>query len=385
LSLAGTKWKSRMKLLSTFLAACALGAPAQTSVTTVITKSEGCVAYAFLQFSPDGGELARACGFAPIQLFDTATYNKCRTFRSEIDYTPRLMGFDYSPDGKTMATAQNDGGALIWKADDPGKPVPPNGKPLKPFFGVDEVYALDKPLHVLQPPNAPGDDFASVLSISYSPDGKLILTRHQSGHLKIWNASTWALQSDLTVSEKGNKALFSALAIAPDSKSFVIADMDGLLHLWSLDRKSEIRAIRSPDGAGRPPLDLAFSPDGKTLAVVYVGQRFFDGPVVLWNTADWTAQTMSGYEVAAFSRDGKLLALGRRDDVRLLDLASRTELRFIDIPALKTQVEVFGPNNSPHPGEKVPCGVSGLAFSPDGATLAVNCSEGSLRIVKLRP
>lgn len=373
-----------MKLLTTFLVAWALGAWAQTSVTTVITKSEGCVGSALLQFSPDGGELARACGFAPIQLFDTATYNKSRTFRPEIDHTPELSGFDYSPDGKTMATARNHSGALIWKADDPGKPVPPNGKPMRPFYGVDEVYALDKPLHVLQPPNASGDDFGSVLSINYSPDGKLILTRHQSGNVKIWNASTWALQSELTVSEKGNKALFSALAIAPDSKSFVLADQDGMLHLWSLDSKSEIRVSRLPDGAGRPPLNLAFSPDGKTLAVIYLGQRFFDGQVVLWNTADWTALTKSGYEAAAFSRDGQLLALGGRD-VKLLDPASRKELRTIDIPAIKTQVEVMGAANSPDPSKKIPCGVAALAFSPDAATLAVSCFEGSLRIVKLNP
>ena len=371
-----------MKLL-TFLAACALGALAQTSVITVITKSEGCVASAFLQFSPHGGELARVCGFAPIQLFDTATYNKSRTFRPEIDHTPELSGFDYSPDGKTMATARGRDGALIWQADDPGKPVPRDGEPLKSFFGVDEVYALDKPLHVLQPPS-PSDQFPSVLSINYSPDGKLILSRHGSGHLKIWNASTWALQSELTVSEKGNKALFSALAVAPDSKSFVLADRDGVLHLWSLDSKSEIRAIRSPDSAGRTPVDLAFSPDGKTMAVIDLGQGFFDGQVVLWNTADWTAQTMSGYEAAAFPRDGQLLALGGRD-VKLLDPASRKELRTINIPAIKTMGELVGPANSPDPGKKVPCGVAALAFAPDAATLAVSCSEGSLRIVKLNP
>jgi|SRR6516162_5386904 hypothetical protein len=159
-----------MKLVGAFVAVLALGALAQSSGIPIVIKHEGCFAVMLLQFSPDGSELAQACGLSPIEMFDTTNYRKARTFRSEIDYTPGLKGFAYSPDGKTMATARGHGGAAIWNAADPGKPVtPPNGKPLKSFYGVDELYALDKPLHVLQPPTGSSDEFASVLSITYSP------------------------------------------------------------------------------------------------------------------------------------------------------------------------------------------------------------------------
>jgi hypothetical protein len=47
----------------------------------------------FLEFSPDGRELARGCAFGPIEMFETADYKKARTFRPEIDYTPELTGF----------------------------------------------------------------------------------------------------------------------------------------------------------------------------------------------------------------------------------------------------------------------------------------------------
>jgi len=43
---------------------------------------------------------------------------------------------------------------------------------LKPFYGVDELYAFDKPLQVLLPLTTSSDEFASVLSIHCSPDGK---------------------------------------------------------------------------------------------------------------------------------------------------------------------------------------------------------------------
>ena len=66
--------------------------------------------------------------------------------------------------------------------------------------------------------------------------------------MKIWDASTWTPRGELIVSEKGNRALFSVLAIGPDSKSFIIGDHNGILHLWNLDRKSKILAIPPPGG-----------------------------------------------------------------------------------------------------------------------------------------
>lgn len=365
-----------MKLLCSLLAVT-LSVSAQTISSPVVIKGEGCPLVAFLQFSPDGSELARACAFGPFQLFATTTYDKSLTFRSEVDYTPALNSFAFSPDGKTMATAGYKG-ALIWKTDDPGKPVQ-LGKPLKPFFGVDEVYALDKPLHVLEPPPPSSDEFAKVLSVDYSPDGKFILTKHHNGHVKIWNASTWTLQSELTVGVKGNSILFTALAIAPDSKSFVIGDENGLLHIWNLDSKSETRTVPSPGGMVHIT-HLTFSPDGKILVAIHQGKTFFDAVAMLWNTADWTAHSMPGYGAAAFSPDGQMLALGGRD-IKLLDPASRQELRTIKAPTI-TRGEVLRPG--PDADRELPYSISALALSPDGATVAIGC-PGSVRVLNLKP
>jgi len=259
-----------MKLLPAFLAALAISALAQSIDIPVVIKREGCFAAGSLAFSPDGSALAQTCGFAPIEIFDTTNYRKARIFRSQIDYTPDLRGFAYSPDGKTMATVRPIIGAEIWNAADLGQPVPPkNGESYKSFYGVDELYALDKPLRVLEAPRAPGDEFASAVDVGYSPDGKFLFTKHHNGHVKIWDTSSWTLQREFIVSDKGNSALFSVLAIAPDSKSFVIGDQDGVLHVWNLDSKSETRAIRSPDGSGRMVVNLVFSADGKILVAIH--------------------------------------------------------------------------------------------------------------------
>jgi len=86
---------------------------------------------------------------------------------------------------------------------------------------------------------------------------------------------------------------------------------------------------------------------------------------MIWNTTDWTAEAESGYNCAAFSKDGKLLALGGPD------LAPRH----------------FGQldKDAPEAKEKIPCFVSTLAFSPDGDTLAAGCLEGTVRLLKVAP
>jgi WD40 repeat protein len=151
------------------------------------------------------------------------------------------------------------------------------------------------------------------------------------GHVKIWDTPSWTLQREFIVSDKGNNALFSVLAIAPDSKSFGGGDQDGVLHVLNLNSKSETRAVSSPDGGGKMVVNLVFSADGKILVAIHHGTKLTDGTAVVWNTTDWTSHTLSGYAAAAFSRDGRLLALGG-PDIKLFDSASRKELRTIEVP-----------------------------------------------------
>ena len=126
--------------------------------------------------------------------------------------------------------------------------------------------------------------------------------------------------------------------------------------------------------------DLTFSPDGKTLVAIHQGKTAFDAVAMVWNTADWTTQSMRGHGAAAFSPDGRLLALGGRD-IKLLDPASRKELRTIKAPTV-TKGEVLG--DTPDADREMPYSITALALSPDGATLAVGC-PGSLRVLNLKP
>jgi WD40 repeat protein len=406
-----------MKFVSAFLAVLAFvfGALAQTTSAPVVIK-DGCGMVLFLEFSPNGGELARFCFGYEVVLLDTTSYRRARTFLSETEHTRELQAFAYSPDGTSIATVLGNS-AQVWNAADPGKPVPKE----KSISDVYALYSLDTPLRVLEVHNRSGDYKLNVSSIRFSPDGKLLITIHGNGHMKVWNTSSWTIERELIADpdQKLDGLLFSpdgkllittqangrvkvwntsswvvegelsvadsrllGAAFAPDSKTVMIGDANGALHHWNLATKAEICTLRASESAGNFS-NVAFSPDGKTLVA---GTKLTRGmAVIIWNTTDWIAQTENGYISAAFSKDGKLLALGGLSDIKLIDPDSRKQIRDVELPVMRRGEVGAKDEEDPKANEKVPCLVTTLAFSPDGNTLAAGCLEGTVRVVKMTP
>lgn len=352
-----------MKLVSTFFAVLVSASSAQTPSTAFVIK-DGVGPVVFLRFSPDGGELARICQFGPVMLFDTNGYRKARTFSVGM----RMIA--YSPDRTRMATAEGTDGARIWEAAAKGKPMPESV--------MIELHLLDAPLQVLE---APGQDRKQqVLWAEFSPDGKLLITTQANGHVKIWNTSSWAVEQEPILTD--GEVL--AAVFAPDSKTFMVGDSNGVLHLWSLATKAEIKTLRTPASAGAIR-GVAFAPDGKWLVTTNQSAG-----VMIWNTASWIAQVESGFGAAAFSKDGKLLALGGNhirliDPSRLIGPSSLQQIRSIELPELTLRESGRLFEKQPNADKKFPISIQSLAFSPDGSILAAGCLEGTVRLVKMTP
>jgi WD40 repeat protein len=406
-----------MKFVSAFLTVFGFvfGALAQTPSAPVVIKDE-CAMVLSLEFSPNGGELARFCFGYEVVLLDTSNYRRARTFLSETEHTPELRELGYSPDGTIIATVFGTS-AQVWKAADPGKPVPKE----KSISDVYVLYALDTPLRVLEVHHPSGDSKLNVLSLGFSPDSRLLVTAHGNGHMKVWNTSSWTVERELIAAPDQNldglrfspdgKLLITMHAnghvkvwntsswtvegelivadshllgavFAPDSKTIIIGDKNGVLHDWSLATKAEIRTLRTFEGVGSIS-NVAFSPDGKTMVASYESAK--PRAVMIWNTTDWIAQTETGYLSAAFSKDGKLLALGGLSDIKLIDPDSRKQIRDIELPEMRRGEVGTKDEDDPKAKEKVPCFVMTLAFSPDGDALAAGCLEGTVRLVKMTP
>jgi WD40 repeat protein len=247
----------------------------------------------------------------------------------------------YSPDGSRIATAEGRDGARVWDAALQGKPVPlglpdgklPDAKSIPAGFPL-ELRQLDTPLQVLQAPSR--DTGVRVFWAEFSPDGKRLVTTHANGHVTVWNTSSWKLEADLALTHHEVRAA----TFSPDGNSLVAGDVEGELHRWDLASEAEGKTTRTTLGA---VAGVTFSPDGKTLVTTH--QSASGSGVMIWNTDTWTAVTRQGFGSAAFSQDGKMLALGG-DGIELIDPRSQKEIRRIELPRMTLAKRSAGPKGS---------------------------------------
>ena len=220
--------------------------------------------------------------------------------------------------------------------------------------------ALQKAFPFLVEPNlvglrlAPADHhFGSVNSVSFSPDGKLLVTGSNDNSLRLWDvASGKALKTF-----EGHQGRVNSVAFSPDGKQLASGSGDNSLRLWDV---ASGKVLKTFEGHQDWVMSVAFSPDGKLVA-----SGSDDSSLRLWDVASGKAlKTFEGHQGSvmsvAFSPDGKRLASGSGDNsLRLWDVASRKVLKTFE-----------GHQDW----------VRSVAFSPDGKTLASGSGDNSLRL-----
>jgi len=105
--------------------------------------------------------------------------------------------------------------------------------------------------------NSP-DDSVSVQSVSFSPDGKRIVSGSWDKTLKVWDAQTG--QETLTL--KGHSNTVNSVSFSPDGKRIVSGSYDNTLKVWDAQTGQETLTI---DGHSLGVTSVSFSPDGKRI------------------------------------------------------------------------------------------------------------------------
>ena len=176
-----------------------------------------------------------------------------------------------------------------------------------------------------------------ITDATFCPDGKRLVTRGTRPP-SLWDAATGQRLREF----RGHTDGVRAVAVSPDGKRMVTGTsyqpiragrgrdrfvMDAHLRVWDLDAGAEVRRI---DGYAEC---LAYSPDGKRIAV---GSHSWDGrPTLrLIDAATGAAVRTPALDFrlapfqVAFSPDGKTLAAAGHE-VRLFDLATGTSRRLV--------------------------------------------------------
>jgi WD40 repeat protein len=317
-----------MKRVQWLLMACfGLASAATASAQEVLShrrlmmNANTCDVWA-LAFSPDGKTLAAGRSDGGITLWDVATEKA----RVTLDAHKRgIHSVAFSPDGKTLASASRDKTIRLWNVAT-GKNVAtlegredvvrcvafsPDGKTLASACGArDKTVKLWDMETGRNTRTFPGAGF---LSVAFSPDGKTLAASCFDKTIRLWDAKTGKSTATLT----GRDPFVYSVAFSPDGKTLAsggdwnsdtpsrLSDVKTLL--WDVRTGKTIRILQGDDAVR----NVAFSPDGKTLALATLNYR-----IQLWDVA--TGKRVAADEHAgpavAFSPDGKMLATSGYED-----------------------------------------------------------------------
>jgi WD40 repeat protein len=207
-----------------------------------------------------------------------------------------------------------------------------------------------------------------------SPSRGLLAAAGADGTLRLWNVADPGrprLVSDVLGVDR-NEPLYVA-RISPDGRLLAAAGAGQLVKLWDIANPAKPRPLGALTGPASTIYSIDFSKRGSLIAAATDA-----GQVWLWNIADPSRPVVAGkpltgppgpVESVAFSPDGTVLAAGTANSptdgpgshsVWLWNVADPSRPRpFANMP-------LTGPTQW----------VSGVAFSPDGSTLAASSQDG---------
>jgi WD40 repeat protein/class 3 adenylate cyclase len=282
-------------------------------------------------FSPDGKRFATTSQDKTAKVWDAKTGQLLLTL---IGHTDEAAGIVYSPDGKRIATTSDDHTAKIWDAT--------TGQLLLTLTGHTDAVG----------------------PIAFSPDGTRLVTTGLDETARVWDAMTG--KELLTVTHPG---YFFDVAFHPDGPQIAGSGPDGIVTIWDATTGKESLVLPGASESG-PMLGgwgVAFSPDGKRFALV--SDSIY--PVKIWDatTGEVLLSGNLGHSVPpidiAFSPDGKLAITGGLDQ----------KAKIWDTTAGQVLYTLSGHTQ----------GIIGVAFSPDGTHVATVGFDGTARIWDVTP
>ena len=272
-----------------------------------------------ISFTPDGKWLALKCGNRT-EFWDAVTGKEVRRLESQ----PPGDCLALSADGAWLATADFSS-VLLWDMA--------SGQVRRTLHGHS----------------------SKVTSIAFFPDSQRLATASEDGTVKLCKIANdkegRILKTEFTPGFANN--LPGCMALSPDGRQVALAnDSSGIVKLVELASGKELASLKTGFENYPPELRVAFSPDGRQLAVSSGG---FAKTVEMWDVASSklsrTLQLPATHAtIPAFSPRGDKLALGcSSGEVIVWDAATGQELRTI----------------SPEDGRAF-----AMAWSPDGERLA---------------
>jgi WD40 repeat protein/serine/threonine protein kinase len=312
----------------------------------------------FEEFAPssDGSVVAGGFEGGTIRLWDV------ESGKSRVDILgaqERIESLAFSPDGRVIASGGMDGTIRLWDTE--------SGKALGGWLHGDSVFSLafrpdgrviassggDGTIRLWDAPTGreartplPAD--GANWHLAFSPDGRVIASGGADETIRLWDVQTGRPMGVPLSSGDW----IESLAFSPDGRVIAIGVEDGSIQLWDVQSGRPLGGSRF--GHEHPPSDLVFRHHGKELVSTAT-----DGTVRIWDATQsgsaldriyWPGGQREGGSQScfAFHPNSLIVASSRDGRTVLFDLLTGKML-----------------------GTSMDGGERGLAFSPDGKSIAV--------------
>lgn len=201
------------------------------------------------------------------------------------------------------------------------------------------------------------DELGSIEVIAVSPDGTRLAAGGYKGIVKTWKvAPTGAMKDGMLFA--GHTECITALSVSPDGRYVLSGSRDKTVKYWQFDTGKEIASF---EGFDREVKAVWISPDG-TQAKATDGMVLARMDLKAKESETVRLQGSASPQFAAFSPDGRRVAMNDGYDIRLWDLDITKELTALKSNEIQW-TGVFTPD-----GQRLVSGANGIINVWDVAT-----------------
>jgi WD40 repeat protein len=370
-------------------------------------------------FSPDGSVIASAGADRAVHLWRVTGSGAVTALGQPLTGPSNtIYAVAFSPDGRLLAAGSADGKVRLWDVADPARALP-FGRPLTvPGAGPQvNAVAFSQNGGVLTAgtsagtvmlwkvsgstaaayPHMPLQGPARAVSgVAFSPDGQTLAASSHDRKVWLWTLRAGAKNKQAVVPDgtlAGATNWDNAVAFSPDGTSVAAGTSGANVLVWNLATRAITATVPQP----QPVTSVAWDGSGTIAA------SDADGTVSLVDLPTPVLPTGNSTGSVAYSPDGKTLAVGG-SSVQLWDTATRTLLATRPLPSgVVVNATTFGsggviavaltngtvalldgrtlsPIGSPFPVITGQGEAESVAISPNGQLLVTGADDGSVRL-----
>ncbi len=229
----------------------------------------------------DGKRIVSGSADKTLRIWDAISGQELQTLRGHDD---RISSVAISPDGKRIVSGGSDETVKIWDLASGRElhtldghkyfvfsvAISPDGKRVVSVAGDIRIWDLETGQEL---PFFEDVYVGGIVCVTFSPDGKNIISGGQRGNIQSWDATTGKVRQSLT----GHTSDVRSIAVSPDGKRIASGSQDKTIKIWDSKTLQELFTLH---GHTSHVASIAFSPDGDYLLSGSVSP---DNTIKIWD------------------------------------------------------------------------------------------------------